>query len=101
VLLLRVRAAPDQCLTRIRTRDASIHIPFPRPDRAHQPPRYKVALPWMAEIDTAAHSTHAHRRNRPQSPGDRRTVHFLHGQCLRTLAVVARGAAETAWPLLG
>lgn len=52
VRLIRVLAVPDQCLARIRSRDASIHIPVPK----EQIERINaiadaVVLPWAAEID--------------------------------------------------
>ena len=52
VLLIRVLAAPDQCLTRIRTRDASIHIPVSddQIERVNAIAQ-TVVLPWTAELD--------------------------------------------------
>jgi predicted ABC-type ATPase len=52
VLLIRVLAAPDQCLARIRARDASIHIPVSddQIDRINAI-AHTVALPWTAELD--------------------------------------------------
>ncbi|MCC6557898.1 MAG: hypothetical protein IT372_33545 [Polyangiaceae bacterium] len=52
VLLLRVLVAPEQCLTRIRERDASIHIPVSddQVERINAVAQ-RVALPWAAEID--------------------------------------------------
>lgn len=52
VELVRVVAAPEQCLERIRGRDASIHIPV-SDDRIAQINAIatRVELPWNAEID--------------------------------------------------
>ena len=52
VLLVRVLAEPDQCLTRIRTRDASIHIPV-SDDHVERinAIAHTVVLPWTAELD--------------------------------------------------
>ena len=52
VLLVRVLAAPEQCLTRIRSRDTSFDIPV----SDHQIERINaiaqtVVLPWTAELD--------------------------------------------------
>ena len=52
VLLIRVLAAPDQCLTRIHSRDASIHIPVSDDQIARiNAIAHAVALPWTAELD--------------------------------------------------
>ena len=52
VLLVRILAAPDQCLTRIRARDASIHIPVSDDQIARiNAVAFTVALPWNAELD--------------------------------------------------
>ncbi len=52
VLLVRVLAAPDQCLSRIRARDASIHIPV-SDDQIERinAIALTVVLPWTAELD--------------------------------------------------
>ena len=52
VLLVRILAAPDQCLTRIRARDPSIHIPVSddQVERINTIAQ-TVVLPWTAELD--------------------------------------------------
>ncbi len=52
VLLVRVLAAPEQCLTRIHSRDASIHIPV-SDDQIERinAIAHTVAFPWTAELD--------------------------------------------------
>ena len=52
VLLVRVLAAPDQCLARLRSRDASIHIPV-SDDQAQRIDALAeaVSLPWTVELD--------------------------------------------------
>lgn len=52
VLLIRVLAEPEQCLTRIHARDASIHIPV-SDDQIERinAIAHTVALPWTAELD--------------------------------------------------
>lgn len=52
VLLVRVLAAPDQCLTRIHSRDASIHIPVSDDQiESINAFAHTVALPWAAVLD--------------------------------------------------
>lgn len=52
VLLVRVRATPEQCLVRIAGRDASIHIPV-SDDQVERinAIAVRVSLPWAAELD--------------------------------------------------
>jgi len=52
VLPVRVLALPDQCLTRVRTRDTSIHIPV-SDDQVERINALAglVELPWAAELD--------------------------------------------------
>ena len=52
VLLVRVLAAPDQCLTRVHARDASVHIPVSddQIERINAVAQ-SVMLPWTAELD--------------------------------------------------
>lgn len=52
VYLVRVHALPQQCLARISTRDASIHIPV-SDDRIDSINAIatEVSLPWAAQID--------------------------------------------------
>jgi hypothetical protein len=50
--LVRVRASPDRCLERVRSRDASLHIPV-SDDQVERINALSagVVLPWSAEID--------------------------------------------------
>lgn len=52
VLPVRVLVAPDQCVARIRSRDATVHIPVSddQIERINAVARH-VSLPWAAEID--------------------------------------------------
>jgi predicted kinase len=52
VLPVQVRTDPSQCLTRIHSRDASIHIPITDEDIEHiNTVAAQVTLPWAAVID--------------------------------------------------
>ena len=52
VLPVRVAAAPDQCVRRVQTRDASIRIPVSDDQVARiNALAAQVQLPWAAEID--------------------------------------------------
>ena len=52
VALVRVLADPEQCVARIRGRDASVHIPIPEDDIARiNAIACRKTLPWDAVID--------------------------------------------------